>query len=110
MKPHVIGASLLGSGLLFCAATDGQHNTVYVYERAGWRRLVGWSGHRVTACCACTDAIICAAVDDVAYVIEGTTISRVTLPEQTRTMVYGACAMSGDTALLGGAGGLFLLS
>lgn len=110
MKPYIIGADRLKSGRLFCASTDRSHNAVFVYEDDAWRRLVGWSGHEVTACCACGEKIICAALDDVAYVIEGTTISRVTLPEKTRTYVHGCCATSDDAALLGGNGGLFSLN
>ena len=110
MQPYVIGADRLPGGRIFCAATDRSHNTVFVHESGKWRKLIGWNGHEVTACCACGDTIVCAALDDVAYVIEGTTITPVTLPEKTRTWVHGAAATSPDTALLGGAGGLFELS
>jgi hypothetical protein len=109
MKPHVIGADRLNSGGLFCVSTDRSHNTVYVHEDDAWRRLIGWSGHEVTACCACGEKMVCAALDDAAYVIDGTTVNRVTLPENTRTYVHGCCATSDHTALLGGNGGLFSL-
>ena len=108
MPPSIIASDTLPSGQLMCVATERTHNSVYLFDGAAWRRLVRWGGHEVTAACACGDTIVCAALDDVVYLVQGATISKVKLPKDS-DWIYGAAALSGEVALLGGLG-LHLIS
>jgi hypothetical protein len=107
--PSIIGFGTLRSGQLMCVATERTHNSVHVFDGNAWRKLVRWAGHEATAACACGDTVVCAALDDVVYLVDGTTVSRVALPKQG-DWIYAAAALSEDTALLGGSGGLVLVS
>lgn len=101
--PSIIGFGTLRSGRLMCVATERTHNSIHLFDGSAWRRLVRWAGHEATAACACGDTIVCAALDGVAYLVDGATISRVALPEKDN-WIYAAAAWSADTALLGGTG------
>jgi hypothetical protein len=89
-------------------ATTRKGNAVYVFNGGGWHEAAAWSGNEVTAACACGDAVVCAALDDQAYLVRGAEVTPLKLPEQS-DWIYGAAALSDDVALLGGAG-LFVLS
>ena len=108
MSRSIVAAGTLRSGQIVCVATERSHNTVYALDGRRWEQLVRWPGTEVTAACACGDTIVCAALDDVVYLVRGTTVTRAALPDGS-DWVYGAAALSDDEALLGGAG-LFVLS
>ncbi len=91
-----------------CVATTRKGNAVYVFNGGGWHEAAAWSGNEVTAACACGDAVVCAALDDQAYLVRGAEVTPLKLPEQS-DWIYGAAALSDDVALLGGSG-LFVLS
>jgi hypothetical protein len=109
MSASVIGSGVLRSGQPVCVATERTHNAVYVFGGGAWNRLVRWAGHEVTAACVCGDVIVCAALDDVVYLVQETAVSRVALPKKS-DWIYGAAALDDESALLGGAGGLFVVS
>src|SRR5687767_11737253 len=105
MKPYIVGAGTYRSGEPMCVATDRTHNTVHLFDGTSWQEVARWTGHEVTAACVCSDVIVCPALDQLAYLIQGTTVSKIALPKEAE-WIYGAAAMSEDLALLGGAGGL----
>ena len=108
MKGSIVGLGTLGSGRPVCVVTTGKRNAVHAFDGSEWQLAAAWNGKEVTAACACGDTVVCAALDDAAYLVRGADVSPVTLPEQS-DWIYGAAALSDDVALLGGAG-LFLLS
>jgi hypothetical protein len=67
-----------------------------------------WDGKEVTAACACGDTVVCAALDDEAYLVRDGNVAALELPKQS-DWIYAAAALSDDVALLGGSG-LFVLS
>jgi hypothetical protein len=107
MTPSILSSATLRDGRIVAIATERAHNSIHAFDGKGWSRVVRWAGHEVTAACACGQTVVCAALDDVVYLIDGKTISRVPLPKQS-DWIYGAAVMSDETALLGGAG-LFVI-
>ena len=108
MKATVVGCGTLRSGRPVCVASNRKHTTVHVFDGTVWEGTAGWRANEVTAACVCGDAVVCAALNDEAYVVEGVDVLPVKLPQQS-DWIYGAAALSDDVALLGGPG-LFLLS
>jgi hypothetical protein len=80
-----------------------------VYDGSAWAPSARWAGKELTAACACGERVLCAALDDQAYLVQGADVVPIKLPERS-DWIYGAAAVSDDMALLGGAGGLFELS
>ena len=108
MKPSIVGCGTLHSGRPACVTTTRKRNAVFVFDGHRWHAAAEWGGKEVTAACACGDTVVCAALDDEAYLVRGADVVTVKLPEQS-DWIYGAAALSDDVALLGGAG-LFVLS
>src|SRR5688500_6478467 len=109
MKQSIVGSAQLRSGEVVCVTTQRTQSAVHVFDGSRWQQTAHWRGHELTSACACGDTVVCAALDDLVYLVRGTEVSELPLPKQG-DWLYGAAALSDDTALLGGSGGLVLVS